>query len=89
MGGALVFGGFEYGDDLLRISKDQFSKISWFKQKEKVEVSKTSYSTVTVEHANIRSNPSLNSEIIYNANQLDRLPYLQKEQLDNENIMCI
>ncbi|QHS23283.1 SH3 domain-containing protein [Virgibacillus sp. MSP4-1] len=92
LAGALLFGSFTYGDEVYQFGKEQVEKIGWFDSQpeqpteEKSDSANETIMTITTEYANIRSAPSLNSEIVYTANQSDKLIYLNEEKTDDEGI---
>lgn len=87
----LLFGAFTYGEEIYNDTKRHFSYINWFKSEKKpeqvTETIEVIYMKITTEHANVRSAPSLNSEVIHTINETDQIQfeYLNEEQQDEEN----
>jgi pterin-4a-carbinolamine dehydratase len=85
IGAALFSCVFTYGGDLYNLSKNQLSNLNWLDKTEETTTTVT-HMKITTEYGNVRSNPNLNSKIIYTVNQTEQFQYLNKEKADGEGI---
>jgi Bacterial SH3 domain len=82
----LLFSGVTYGNELLNYSKNVLGKFSWpfASEASTTQEQPLIYMQITSEFGNIRSEPSLTSDVVYSADSSDKLQFQNEEQKDQD-----